>query len=54
MRPGESVPVDARVVSLRFHLGLTTEETAAIMEVSVATVERRWRRIKDWLRTKLV
>ena len=39
----QSEPHLVEVVKLRFFAGLTTKETAAVLEVSVPTVERDWR-----------
>lgn len=39
----------ARVVELRFFGGLTIEETAQVMGVSHATIERDWAMAKAWL-----
>jgi RNA polymerase sigma factor (TIGR02999 family) len=39
----------ARVVELRFFGGLTTEETASVLDVSPQTVLRDWRLAKAWL-----
>ncbi|MGE5835186.1 MAG: sigma-70 family RNA polymerase sigma factor [Acidobacteriota bacterium] len=39
----------ARVVELRFFGGLSVEETAAVLGVSVETVARDWRFAKLWL-----
>ena len=39
----------ARVVELRFFAGLTAPETAAVLGVSVPTVERDWRTARAWL-----
>jgi RNA polymerase sigma factor (TIGR02999 family) len=36
-------PQQSRIVELRFFSGLTIEETAAVLDVSTATVERDWR-----------
>lgn len=36
-------PQQARIVELRFFGGLTTEEMAEVLDVSVSTVERKWR-----------
>ena len=47
---------DARkgqVVELRFFGGLTVEETAAALDVSVDTVMRDWKLAKAWLRREL-
>lgn len=43
----------ARLVELRFFAGLTIEETAAALEVSTPTVERRWRVARMWLQREL-
>ncbi len=61
-RPAEVVAVDealeelakldpdkARLVELRFFGGLSIEETAAVMGISVPTVNRHWRLAKTWL-----
>jgi DNA-directed RNA polymerase specialized sigma24 family protein len=39
----------AQLVELRYFLGCTTEETAALMQVSKATVNRDLRFIRSWL-----
>jgi RNA polymerase sigma-70 factor, ECF subfamily len=39
----------ARMVELRFFSGLTVEETAAVMDLSAATVKRDWRAARLWL-----
>jgi len=38
-----------RIVELRFFGGLTMEETAAVMDISSATVGRDWNMAKAWL-----
>jgi RNA polymerase sigma-70 factor (ECF subfamily) len=43
-------PEQSRLVELRFFGGLTIEETAEVMEVSHATVEREWQIAKAWLK----
>jgi len=43
----------ARIVELRFFGGLDIEETAGVLDVSVATVQREWRLAKAWLRREL-
>ena len=43
----------ARLVMLRFFTGLTNEETATVLGVSVPTVERRWRFARAWLRREI-
>ena len=42
-----------QVVELRFFGGLTVEETAAALDVSVDTVMRDWKLAKAWLRRDL-
>ena len=42
-------PRKGEVVNLRYFAGLTAEETAAALDVSVSTVEREWRYVKSWL-----
>lgn len=62
-RPDELLALDAaltrleafdaakcRIVELRFFTGLSVEETAAALGVSVRSVERNWRLAKAWLR----
>ena len=39
----------ARVVELRYFGGLTIPETAEVLDVSVATVNRSWRAARAWL-----
>ena len=39
----------SRVVELRFFGGLSVEETASVLKVSVETVTRNWRLAKAWL-----
>ncbi len=42
-----------RIVELRFFGGLTEEETAEVMKISVPTVQREWRAAKAWLHRML-
>lgn len=42
-----------RIVELRFFGGLSIEETAEVLGVGHATVERDWRMARAWLRRKL-
>ena len=39
----------AELVRLRYYVGLTIEETAATMEISVATAKRYWTFARAWL-----
>jgi RNA polymerase sigma factor (TIGR02999 family) len=43
----------ARVVECRYFAGLTAEETAAVLGVSVPTVTRDWRSARSWLLVEL-
>ena len=43
----------ARTVELRFFGGLTIDETAAALGLSVSTVEREWRYARSWLHCAL-
>lgn len=43
----------AQVVELRFFGGLSMEEAARVMEVSLSTAERCWRLARVWLREAL-
>ncbi len=45
----EMDPRQARIVELRFFVGLNVEETAAVLEISAATVKREWKIAKLWL-----
>ena len=42
-------PVQARIVELRFFLGLSVEETAAAVGKAPRTVKREWRQARAWL-----
>jgi len=46
-------PEQSRLVELRFFGGLTNEETAAALGVSVTTVKREWALAKGWLHREL-
>ncbi len=43
-------PELGRLVELRYFAGLSISETASALELSTATVERRWRVARAWLR----
>ena len=49
----EHDPRKGRIVNLRYFAGLTIEETAAALDISVGTVEREWRFIRTWLQSEL-
>ena len=42
-------PEQSQIVELRYFGGFTTEEIAAILDISAATVGRRWRLARAWL-----
>lgn len=46
-------PRQGQLVELRFFGGLSVEETAEVLGVSVGTVMRDWKLAKDWLRAEL-
>jgi RNA polymerase sigma factor (TIGR02999 family) len=45
----EDDPTSARIAMLRYFAGLTVEDTARVMEMSPATLKRRWRYAMAWL-----
>jgi RNA polymerase sigma-70 factor, ECF subfamily len=47
-------PQQGRIVELRFFGGLSIEETAEVLGVGHATVERDWKVARAWLRRELV
>ena len=46
-------PVKARIVELRYFGGLTMDEAAEVLGVSVITVKRHWKMTKAWLYGRL-
>ena len=46
-------PRKGRIVNLRYFAGLTAEETAQALGVSIGTIEREWRFIRTWLQVEL-
>lgn len=46
-------PQQVRIVELRFFGGLTIEESAEVLSVSHATLERQWKMARAWLRCEL-
>jgi RNA polymerase sigma-70 factor, ECF subfamily len=46
-------PRKARVVEMRFFAGLSVEETAEVLKVSVDTVVRDWKLARAWLRAEM-
>ena len=43
----------AKVIELRFFVGLSLEETARVLDVSVKTVQRTWLCARAWLRQQV-
>ena len=52
-RLGELDPRQAQVVELRAFSGMTMDEIAAALDLSLSTVEREWRAARAWLRREL-
>jgi len=46
-------PLHAEVVKLRYFAGLSREEIAAVMRISVFTVDKYWRLARNWLHREL-
>lgn len=46
-------PRKAQIVMLRYFAGLSPEETAETLELSLSTIEREWKYIKAWLRREM-
>ena len=46
-------PQQERIVELKFFGGLSIDETAEVLGISHATVERDWKMARAWLRRKL-
>jgi RNA polymerase sigma factor (TIGR02999 family) len=46
-------PQHSQIVELRYFGGLTIEETAEVLGISHATVERSWKFARAWLRARL-
>ena len=42
-------PVQAEVVKLRYFVGMTNEETAEVLDVSIATVKNYWTFARTWI-----
>jgi RNA polymerase sigma factor (TIGR02999 family) len=43
----------AQVIELRYFVGMTVPEIAALNEISVSTVERQWRSARAWLHQRM-
>lgn len=46
-------PDKARLVELRYFTGLTNEQAAEVLGVSVVTIKRHWRFARAWLRREM-
>jgi RNA polymerase sigma factor (TIGR02999 family) len=46
-------PKQAKIIELKFFAGLTNEDIAEILGVSVSTIKREWRIAKAWLHDQL-
>ena len=46
-------PQQSRIVEMRYFGGMSIEETAAVLKISVSTVKRGWVVAKTWLRRQL-
>jgi RNA polymerase sigma factor (TIGR02999 family) len=53
VRLGEKSPRLARIVECRFFAGLSEEETASALGVSLRTAQRDWMRARAWLQEEL-
>ncbi len=52
-RLGEIDTQQVRVVEMRYFAGLTIDEIASVLEVSTATVKRKWNVARAWLYREL-
>ena len=52
-RLAELDPRQAKVVELKYFGGLSIEETAEVLGISIATVKREWNMARAWLRAEL-
>ncbi|MEL7363709.1 MAG: ECF-type sigma factor, partial [Bacteroidota bacterium] len=52
-RLAEFNPRGAQVVEMRYFVGLTHEEIASVLDVSVPTVRRAWAAARAWLRDEI-
>src|SRR5215471_2039177 len=47
-------PRKTQITELRFFAGLSLAETGAVLNLSVATIEREWQAARAWLQSRLV
>jgi DNA-directed RNA polymerase specialized sigma24 family protein len=53
LEPAPKTPVKARLVELRFFAGLTLEQAAECLGISLSTADRSWRYARAWLYTAM-
>ena len=46
-------PRKGQIVNMRYFVGMTNEDTAAVLGISEGTVRREWQYIKQWLHLQL-
>jgi RNA polymerase sigma factor (TIGR02999 family) len=46
-------PASAKIVELRYFVGMTVPEIAQLQEISVSSVERQWRTARAWLHQRM-
>jgi RNA polymerase sigma factor (TIGR02999 family) len=46
-------PLKAKLIELRFFAGLTLEQTAGCLDISLSTADRSWRYARAWLYTAM-
>lgn len=49
----KSDPVKARLVELRFFVGLTSDQAALVLGISTSTADRHWTYARAWLRREV-
>jgi len=49
-----SDPRKGQIVNMRYFLGMTVQETAAALGLSVSTIEEEWRYVRAWLQREVV
>ena len=53
IRLADRDPVKAELVKLRYFAGLTTQEAAAVLDISTATADRYWAYTRAWLQNEI-
>lgn len=46
-------PLKAQIVNLRYFAGMSVEETARVLGISERTLQRHWRFVKAWLKSRV-